>query len=214
MGWTSYWATHYKKDGKVDVKAELDPGFCWTSADGTIHSVEKSSMVGTTYYAAIREKYPDGRADEFFPAVIITSTKNVDGTNFAYKDIGPYEYDCPEGILKILDASNDNDVREYVKLCREEKEKKKKEKQNPDSLKNLPIGSVISFVSGFNMSSGVKEGDKVSLTKYSRDVWGKQRNGGYGIKQRTYWTDGVYRWTDRLIPKNFTVERRGVVIPS
>ena len=57
MGWTSYHATHYKRNGSIDRKAELDYElFCHEGEDG--HKLVKSSMVGAVYYAAVH--HPKG----------------------------------------------------------------------------------------------------------------------------------------------------------
>lgn len=45
MGWTGYFATHYK-NGKIDKKAELDEMFSRNQ------KILKSQMVGSTYFAA------------------------------------------------------------------------------------------------------------------------------------------------------------------
>ena len=49
MGWTFYNSTHYKPNGSVDRKTELESGF----VEG--YTVLKSSMVGTVYYGAIKK---------------------------------------------------------------------------------------------------------------------------------------------------------------
>ena len=53
MGWTSYHAQYYTKSGRVDRKRECDA--YWLEGLNAGHfAVVKSSMVGATYYAAIR----------------------------------------------------------------------------------------------------------------------------------------------------------------
>ena len=60
MGWTSYHATHYK-NGMVDRKAECDSIFndVMVTRDSDIpigkFEVLKSTMVGSTYYAAVKK---------------------------------------------------------------------------------------------------------------------------------------------------------------
>ena len=51
MGWTWQQAKHYRR-GKIDRKAECDAYFSGINADCYI--VEKSAMIGTVYYAAVR----------------------------------------------------------------------------------------------------------------------------------------------------------------
>jgi len=68
MGWTSYHATHYKRNGSIDRKAELDYElFCHEGEDG--HKLVKSSMVGAVYYAAVH--HPKGHV---YGLVVLTQT--------------------------------------------------------------------------------------------------------------------------------------------
>ena len=62
MGWTSYHAEHYK-NGKIDRKAECDAYFLEGLNRGHF-DVLKSSMVGSTYYAAIKPLKKSGGKDE------------------------------------------------------------------------------------------------------------------------------------------------------
>lgn len=65
MGWTSYHATHYKKNGTIDRKAECDAYFM-DGLNAGHYRVVKSALVGSVYYAAIEtlkrygERQPDG----------------------------------------------------------------------------------------------------------------------------------------------------------
>ena len=53
MGWTSYHANYYKKNGEIDRKAECDA--YWQEGLKRGHfKVLRSSMVGSTYYAAVK----------------------------------------------------------------------------------------------------------------------------------------------------------------
>ena len=101
MGWTGYHATHYK-NGKVDRKAECDAYFMEGLNRGHFN-VLKSSMVGSTYYAAVSPlKKSNGKDDNgnyiyvdipeneriVFGVVFLTSTDAKDYYNFSYKDMG------------------------------------------------------------------------------------------------------------------------------
>ena len=72
MGWTSYFATHYK-NGKIDKKAELDEMFSRNQ------KILKSQMVGSTYFAAVQ----DESTKETWAAIVLTQTQNGE---FFYKD--------------------------------------------------------------------------------------------------------------------------------
>lgn len=182
MGWTSYHATHYK-NGKVDRKAECDAMFnCDAVALNESkkitgkYEVLKSSMVGSTYYAAVKktifatEEKPEDI--KVFAMVCLTSTDSKDYYNFAYKDmdesVGPYKYDCPKGILDLLTPTEYEYANEWRKQCYENLTKKK----NPNALSKLPIDTVIKVVMPFD-TKYFKEGQEVKLRK--RTKWGSNR---------------------------------------
>jgi len=145
MGWTSYYANHYK-NGKVDRKAECDAYFMEGLNRGHF-KVLKSAMKGAVYYAAIKDMVKidengncvptdDGRV---WAAIFLTS---VDGSCFYYKPMdetcGPYYYDCPKLILKLLNETDNEYALNWRQKCIEEAERKQK-------FSKLPIGTVISF---------------------------------------------------------------------
>lgn len=145
MGWTGYNATHYKPDGTIDRKAELDYEL-FGRFDGRpdAHKLLKSSLVGSTYYAAAQK--PDGCV---YGLVVLTQTDRRDPwTNFYYKDMsedmGPCESDCPVSILKLLSPTTDDFALAWRERCRENAARKK----SPTTLGNLPIGSRIRFECG------------------------------------------------------------------
>ena len=131
MGWTSYHATHYSKTGTIDRKAECDwssdvcssdlaecDGYFMEGLNRGHYRVEKSAMVGSVYYAAVtslkkyvgNDQYEDLPENEqfTFAVVFLTIVDMKDYYNFSYKDMdescGPFSYDCPESILKMLSA--------------------------------------------------------------------------------------------------------------
>ena len=144
MGWLEYHATHYK-NGKVDRRAELDDKFNWEDESRKIE-VLKSSMVGSTYYAAVKSFNKTNNFECVTAVVCLTSTNNKDYFNFAYKDMdesmGPCKYDCPKGILDLLDPTDYEYALNWRKACYENLEKKK----DKNSLSKLPIGSEIKFI--------------------------------------------------------------------
>lgn len=115
MGWDFCHATHYKTNGTVDRKAECDSRFTW----GT-HKVLRSSMKGTTYYAAI--DFGDGNVG----AVVVLTTgrdRRDPYFNFGMKvmseDMHPFYYDCPKAILKLLTETDSENANEWRSKCRE-----------------------------------------------------------------------------------------------
>lgn len=143
MGWTEYHATHYK-NGKVDRKAELDDKFNWEDENRKI-KVLKSSMVGSTYYAAVKSLNKTNDFECVTAVVCLTSTNAKDYYNFAYKDMdesmGPYKYDCPKSILDLLAPTENEYANEWRKQCYANLAAKK----DKNSLSKLPIGSKIKF---------------------------------------------------------------------
>ena len=153
MGWTSYHATHYK-NGKIDRKAECDAYFIEGLNSG-FYDVLKSSMVGSTYYAAVRPLKKSGangsyvdipeEEQEVFAAVFLTSTNAKDYFDFSYKNMdetyGPCERKCPKGILDLLTPTENKYANAWRKACRENLIKK----NNPNALSKLPVGSEIKY---------------------------------------------------------------------
>lgn len=185
MGWTTYHATHYK-NGKVDKKAECDA--YWLEGLNAGHfEVVKSSMVGNVYYGAIK---PLKDEQNVFAVVFLTSVDSKNYYNFSYKDMDetmcPYNFDCPIGILNALSKTDNEYALEWRKKCFEKHNEKKAEKKNPNSLKNLAVGSKISFVATFKTSVN-NVGDEMILTKVDR-YYGKPYWYGYG-----------YKWSEKVI---------------
>ena len=197
MGWTSYRATHYKK-GTVDRKAECDNLFnsdmvTWDKESKVIGKFEvlKSCMVGSTYYAAIKrttfatETEPEESA--VHGLVCLTSVNMKDYFNFSYKDMsesmGPYQHNCPKGILDLLSPTDSEWANEWRKKCYENL----KAKKDPNNLNNLPVGTVIEVVMPFDTKYHTK-GDKVRLTKEKSYY-----------TNRTAWYKGAMKFTAGLM---------------
>lgn len=208
MGWTGYYCTRYK-NGKVDVKGELDSIANWTKESGYYHKVLKSSMVGSVYYAAIEI----GGADEprrVFAMICRTSTTWKDGCNLFYKymseDMGPNEDKCPESILNLLTDTEYEAAKEWKERCRKYHEKRKLAKKDKYSLKNLPVGSTIDFMLPYD-TNVYGRGDYITLKK--RIIGWKyvfnRKTGAHERKDNIVWTDGHYRWKEKIIPENYRV---------
>lgn len=184
MGWTGYYATHYKGNGSIDRKAECDAYF---ERSPEVYKILKSSMVGTVYYAAIQKIGKYESVDEngkwtckpienpyTFAAVFLTQ---VNGNEFMYKDmdetVGPFQRDCPASILNLLSPTDDEYSLKWRKGCRENIEKKK----DPNALANLPIGAEIKYVNW--------KGDEIRLVKH-RAAYQFKRPFWYDPKRNCY----------------------------
>lgn len=181
MGWIEYHASYYK-NGKVDRKTECDNHF-----DENKCKVLKSAMVGSTYYAAVAIE------NKVIAAITLTHTDNKKYDNFAYKGMdetyGPYESNCPKGILDLLTPTDNEYANAWRKRCYENLSKK----NNPNSLSKLPVGSVIKYTD--------RNGKEIVLYKHStayqfkRPFWMLSDNSGY--------------ISPKHIPDNYEVIKRG-----
>ena len=174
MGWLEYRAEHYK-NGKVDRKAEMDSKYNWEDESRKVE-VLKSSMVGSTYYAAVKSLNKTNGYECVTAVICLTSTNAKDYFNFAYKDMdetmGPYKYDCPKGILELLTPTDNEYANKWRELCRE----RLAEKKDPNALKNLPVGTKIKVIMPFDTNYH-KAGQEVILTKCLN--WKGNRTGWY-----------------------------------
>lgn len=116
MGWTGKPITYYKMNGSVDRKAECEE----YTKNWPGHSVLKSSMVGTTYYAAIKNT-SQGKNEVFALIIATTIVKNGNSKELHYKDMseemGPNEDHCPISILKLLTPTQDEISLNWRKRC-------------------------------------------------------------------------------------------------
>ena len=185
MGWTSYCAKTRYKNGKnyIDRKAECDKIFnddmvTWDDSRKVIgrYEVLKSAMVGSTYYAAVKKtKFATETEPEFskvFAAICLTSTNMKDYYNFSYKDMdetcGPFQCDCPKGILDLLSPTDNEYANQWRQACYESLAKKK----SPNTFSKLPVGTVIEVVMPFD-TNYYEQGHKVRLQK--RTKWNSNR---------------------------------------
>ena len=200
MGWTSYHVEPvYKRKGySIDRKAECDKLFnCDMVKNLGKYEVLKSSMSGSTYYAAVKRTTfateTEAEKVDIFAAVVLTGVNNKDYFNFSYKDMsesmGPHYYDCPKTILDLLTPTDSEFANEWRKLCYE----KLKKKNNPDALSNLPIGSVIKYTRPNGME--VELYKHPAAYQFKRPFWMTSDGGGYVAAKR--------------IPGNYIVVKRG-----
>lgn len=219
MGWTGCnVATKYNPRSRrytIDRKAECDKLFnddmvSWENNEKIgKFEVLKSAMVGSTYYAAVkRTKFATETEPEnsiVFAAIVLTNTNVKDYWNFHYKDMdetcGPYQCDCPKGILDLLTPTENEYANQWRAACRENLSKK----NNPNALNKLPLGSVIKFTLQCDTTFN-KAGSEITLEKTNE--WSK----------RAYWMQhGRWiKWPSKLVNSmtdgNYEVVRRGKAI--
>lgn len=208
MGWCSYNAPIKYRNGKpyIDRKEECDKLFndiMVSSSNEKIgeFKVLKSSMVGSTYYAAVkRTKFATETEPEqsiVFAAICLTSTNLKDYYNFGYKDMdetcGPYKYECPKGILDLLTPTDSEWANDWRQTCRENLANKTK----PNSLAKLPIGTVIKVIAPYDFGQ-YKKGDEMILTK--RRV----------SRNRSYFCDSRYYYKNKQLGNEYEIVRKAV----
>lgn len=168
MGWTSYNANFYKKNGKVDIVAEVENYF--NENEG--YKVLKSSAVGRVVYSAV-ERFKD-EEKIVFASIFLTSVDNGDYYNFSYKDmdetVGPCYYDCPASILKLLTPTESEYANEWREACWKKIEEKKKKRKDPNSLSNLPVGSKIEM-KYWGEGNPIIVLEKMNYWGYKRPIW-------------------------------------------
>lgn len=173
MGWISYNATHYK-NGKVDRIAELKSRV----EKNENLNILKASAIGSTVYMAIEEYTNDERI--VFGAVFLTSTNTRDYNNFAYNSmsetVGPCERKCPESILKLLTPTDSERANEWRNDCWENIKKKKAKRKDPNSLANLPVGSII-VMKHWKEDTPYLELKKISHSGHKSPIWYSYKTG-------------------------------------
>ena len=171
MGWTSTNATHYK-NGKIDIKRELDSILYGNNSNGTAFNCLKSSLVGNVYYSACERVRGNDRV--VFAVIVKTSVCMKDFYNFSYKEMEenecPVYCDCPKSILNLLTPTTSEYAIEWRKNC-----KLKSESKKSNTLSKLPLGSEIKMTMTYN-SRFFKTGDVVTLCKtrwfgYKNPIW-------------------------------------------
>ena len=181
MGWTyqhvlvNDWR---KKSPTMKERKEIIDKM-WNDNDGKT-AVLKSSMIGSTYYAAIN----DNRDGNVFAVIYLTAGADRSDPyfNFGYKDMdetmGPGYCDCPKSILDLLTPTESEWANEWRKRCRENLEKKKK----GNWLKELPVGGKVIWRNW--------NGDEYTLVKtppmyqFKTWFWKVEGNNSYMKKSR------------------------------
>jgi hypothetical protein len=215
MGWISYQAQYYK-NGTVDRKKECDE--YWEGGLNRGHfKILKSTMVGSTYYAAVQvlkeyvgkdkdnnDIYKDVEDGQVFGIIFLTSINMKDYHNFSYKPMdetmGPHRYDCPISILRLL-SETDN---EYALKWRQKCWDNHNQKKNPNGIHKLPEDSVIKVIMPFD-TTYCKEGQEVMLFKKK---WGK-RSKWFMKNTNVYFTQGLMKC---VTENGFEIIQRGELI--
>lgn len=156
MGWTHCLSSPYAvwKNGRLTMpptsrQKEIDKMLTWESKDKdgnilSIHKVLKSSMVGSTYYAAVTTAKP-GKPTVVRAAVFLTCGRvKHDACIWGYKDIDetmhPYYYDCPASILALLTPTDSKCANEWREGCRRKIAERAERRKNGSKPLYAPTG--------------------------------------------------------------------------
>lgn len=149
MGWT----TDIDLPTGSTLKAEVDKLLNFENGEHR-SKVLASSIVNSTYYAAVEQHGINGYS-AIFAAVILTSTsKNRYGDrSWGYKDMsedmGPYRYDCPARILGLLTPTDNETAQKWRASCREVLQRKSR-------CKTLKAGMVIKLHHPMKFTDGAE----------------------------------------------------------
>lgn len=172
MGWNGlvYSDLYYNEKGQLDRKKTMDKIY--------EEVLVRSALVGRFYYAALK------RDDGTIYGLVVKTEK--DRGEFSYKPIheneGPYYYDCPNSILKLLSPTDNEFALKWRKLCKEKEEFKKKMRTHPKRIK---------FKVPYNLGY-YKKGEEIILNYVLTPMKYKNKIGGY-------YTDGNYRFPSTML---------------
>lgn len=150
MGWVDTTATHFREDGGVDARAEMDSVYTFSRFDGegglvSSDRVLDSAMVGSTYYAAIETLDARTSRREVWAGVARTSTRAFCGFTFGYdaqdETEGPVNAECPRRILRLLTPTSNEEALAWRGRC----EETLRQRAYGRSLTRLPVGSQIAW---------------------------------------------------------------------
>ena len=163
MGWTEQIACFYK-NGQIDRKEELLHIFN-DRGDNSEYKVLKCSMVGTIGYMAVQYTdfiYPERNTT--FGLVCLTSVR--ENRWFGYKDMdetcGPYCYDCPISILKLLSETDNGFALQWREKCWEKHNSDEKNILKRLSMAQENAQIKVTYLCDTNLAN---KGDEVIFTK-------------------------------------------------
>lgn len=130
--------------GKNRIEAAIQQeGYNYKDGDRS-SGVLDSALVGSTVYLAVHHEDKSKGIDLVYGVVILTRYEDHEFmTKPIGEDSGPYSYDCPRRILKLLSPTDNEYALQWRSLC----EKRHKGKAS-DGLAGIAIGSRIRLLSG------------------------------------------------------------------
>lgn len=206
MGWTSYRASFFYRDGQINRKKECDSYFDEGVKRGLCR-IEKSVMKGKEYYAAITDLkrevkdavgnvMKDDLGNIIYEGIPKEEQKTfamifrtaVEGNTFYFKPMdescGPFYYGCPNTILNLLSPTDSEYANEWRTKCRNKNAK--------PSLSRLPIGT------------------KIKYSYYGKEVVLEKRSPAFQFKTPWWYNQATGKYVKKThIPENFQIVERG-----
>lgn len=146
MGWTGIYTGTMTRKERI---AFMDKSYTWRT-----NAVIKSTLVGTTYYAAVK----DSATGRVWAGIALTRMKK--SGEFVYKDmdesLGPFQGECPISIINLLTPTDSEHANNWRKSCKEYAEKKKIVLKQNYLTKGSNIGYVV-CLSACNTPTYVKK---------------------------------------------------------
>lgn len=137
MGWC-----YYRPQGRIDRLTECRNVF---GREPDWATIVKDALVDDIYYAAMRST----KTNKVWALIVITDV--ADG-EFGYKDMdetmGPFYYDCPNTILKLLSPTDNEYAKTWREKCYANTNKRKPAKPQKDPLDELRKYLNYEFSSG------------------------------------------------------------------
>ncbi len=118
MGWTYT----YKPKGVPVTEFLIDRGVLWWTGETARYAVLDSALIRMRELYVAIERVDDRTGErKVFAGVILIDFKPKDEYNFGWKDMGedegPYYYDCPEKILKLLTPTDNEHAKGWREAC-------------------------------------------------------------------------------------------------
>lgn len=149
MGWT-YTQKHWGESVKDFFKREFD----YQREDGTYGKIIDCAVVNLQAAYIAYETNCAGKKEIVAIVCLLRYVPSDPLYNFGYKDMtetmGPYQYDCPERILRLLTPTEDEYALKWREKCWENIRKRK-------SRPRLTEGALIEFAEPISFADGREE---------------------------------------------------------
>jgi len=152
--WRRQAGTYTHKDSSLSIKDFFNQEFGFASDRRTVKLLDCAVVNFREAYLAFEDLDRATGKREVFAVVCLLDYKPNDYYNFGYKDMeeseGPYYYNCPERILRLLTPTTNEYALKWRKKCWERIESLK-------SMPKLTQGDIIEFQKPMPFSDGTEQ---------------------------------------------------------